>query len=76
VLTRPENYRSTFFAIAGWPVHLISYKLGDSWLCKVDNVSPGAQIARSSAKTQAEAERLALEKAERRLSATRRTSGE
>ena len=57
--------------VAGWPVHLTCYKVGESWLCKVDSVSPGAEIARSVSCTQADAELLALSKAESRLAALR-----
>jgi hypothetical protein len=68
----PDDYTERELELANWPVRLISYKLGESWFCKVDNVSPGAQIARSISSTRADAESLALRKAERRLAATRR----
>ena len=68
----PKDYMERELELAAWPVRLISYKLGESWFCKVDNVSPGTQIARSISSTRAEAEDLALRKAERRLAATRR----
>ena len=69
---KPEEYSERNFELAGWPVHLVSYRLGDKHLCKIDNVSPGAQIARAEASSRGEAERVAIEKAERRLAATRR----
>ena len=68
----PEGYSERRLEVSGWPVRVISYKLGESWHCKVDNVSPGAQIARAISSTQNDAEKLALDKAERRLAATRR----
>ena len=59
---------------------MVSYRLGEKYYAKVDNVSPGALVARAEAATKEEAERVALEKAERRLAATRKhdvaTSGE
>ena len=70
----PEHYREEKFELAGWPVHLVSYKLGDAWICKIDNVSPGAQVARSRGATQEEAENDCRAKAERRLAATRRVA--
>jgi len=69
---KPEDYRETSFELAGWPVHLVSYKLGDTYRCKIDNVSPGAQVARGEGATRDEAEQTTIEKAERRLAATRR----
>ena len=68
----PECYREENFELAGWPVHLVSYKLGEEWICKIDNVSPGAQVARAKGATKEEAESACREKAERRLAATRR----
>lgn len=68
----PEHYSERELELAGWPVRLISYRLGESWHCKIDNVSPGAQIARSTSSSQGDAEKTALSKAERRLASTRR----
>jgi len=68
----PEDYNELEFELAGWPIHLISYRLGESWVCKVDNVSPGALIARSTGRTREAAEQEATSKAEKRLAATRR----
>lgn len=67
--SRGRGHTRRSLEVAGHSVHLISYKVGESWLCKVDNVSPGAEIANSVSCTQADAELLALSKAERRLSA-------
>ena len=47
--------------IEGREVGITTYRLGDRCFCKVDNVSPGALIARAVAATKAEAERSALE---------------
>jgi hypothetical protein len=68
----PEDYRERCLELAGWPVRAVSYRLGESWFCKVDNVSPGAQISRSISSTRAEAEDIAIHRAEKRLAATRR----
>ena len=55
-----------------WQVNLTSYKLGDVYHCKADNVSPGAWLARTSGSTREEAEQKALERAQELLSRTRR----
>ena len=67
-----EGYRERTLEVAGWPVNLISYKLGDAYHAKADNVSPGANLARTSAASREEAERLALAHAGELLSRTRR----
>ncbi len=69
---RPEAYSERKFELAGWPVRVVSYRLGEKHYCKIDNVSPGARIAGAEANTRQEAERIALQKAETRLAATRR----
>jgi hypothetical protein len=73
---KPESYREESFELAGWPVHLVSYKLGETWICKIDNVSPGALVARAKGATQQDAEGECRAKAERRLAATRRVPAE
>jgi hypothetical protein len=68
---RTEDYQRRRDELAGWPVGIISYKLGDRYICEVDNVSPGARLARADGATLEEAEQRALAAAERRLARTR-----
>ena len=68
---RPEGYQRRQIELTGWPVGVVSYRLGDRYICEVDNVSPGARVARGEGATREEAERTALETAERRLARTR-----
>jgi hypothetical protein len=67
-----ENHSERRIEIAGWEVNLRSYQIGDTYYCKADNVSPGANIARSSGATREEAEQKAIAKATERLAATKR----
>ena len=69
-----EDYKERKIEIEGWPVNVTSYKLGDLYYCKIDNVSPGAWLTRTQAATREEAETAALEKAKHLLSKTRRHS--
>ncbi len=69
---KAEQYRERTLEVAGWPVRLTSYKLGDMFHCTADNVSPGANVARATGATQEEAEQKALAKAEERLAKTRK----
>lgn len=57
--------------LEGWPVRIVSYQAGDRFHCQIDNVEPGANIARAIADTREEAERKAIEDATRRLARTR-----
>jgi len=66
------EYQERADKVGVWDVNVRSYRLRDKYLCEVDNVSPGATIARAEGETREEAERLALDKASRRLDRTRR----
>lgn len=49
-----------------------TYKLGDVFVCRVDNVDPGANVCRASGPSLDEARASALAVALRRLGRTRR----
>ncbi len=67
-----EEHQDRRLEIAGWPVHLTSYRIGETFHCTADNVSPGANLARTSGATREEAENKAIERAGERLKQTRR----
>lgn len=66
-IMRPEEYQERIQSVPPFQVHIVSYRLGDEFHCTVDNVDPGAVIARSTGPTRAHAESSALERAKRRL---------
>jgi hypothetical protein len=68
---RAEDYQRRRQELAGFPVGIVSYRLGDRFICEIDNVSPGARVACAEGATREEAERAAIETAERRLGRTR-----
>jgi hypothetical protein len=51
----------------GHQVGIVSFRSGDKFVCRVDNVDPGTIIARGEGRTRAEAERSALSLLEQRL---------
>ena len=67
-----EDYSERQVDVEPWQVRLTTYKLGDVYHCKADNVSPGAALARTSGATREEAEQKALDRARQLLSRTRR----
>ena len=69
---KPEQYSERKLEIKGWPVNVTSYKLGDQFYCKVDNVSPGAWLARTHAPTREDAEKQAVDRATKLLGRTQR----
>jgi hypothetical protein len=46
-----EEFGERSLQLSGWDVHLTTYRLGDVYHCKADNVSPGAALARTSPPT-------------------------
>jgi hypothetical protein len=69
---KAEEYRELKMEIEGWPVHMTSYRIGETFHCTLDNVSPGATLARTTGKTREEAEKKAIERATERLGRTKR----
>jgi hypothetical protein len=68
---KAEEYQERKVEVLGWPVNLSSYRLGETFHCKADNVSPGAALARTTGATREEAESKALKRAEELLGRTR-----
>lgn len=69
---KPEDYSRRQQELAGWPVWIETYKLGEVYHCTIANVDPGARIARADGSTKDEAESRAVEKAARYLAQTRK----
>jgi hypothetical protein len=67
-----EEFQERRLELAGWPVNLSSYRLGEVWHSKADNVSPGAGLCRTTGATRQEAEDKAVQRAEELLSRTKR----
>jgi hypothetical protein len=53
-------------------MNITSYKLGQEWHAKADNVSPGAALARTTGASREEAETKAIERAGALLARTQR----
>ena len=69
---KAEEYQERKVSVAGWEVNLASYRFGQEWRSKADNVSPGAGLARTTGATREEAEEKALQRAEELLRRTHR----
>ena len=69
---KSEQYQEVKETIAGWPVKITSYKLGDKFYVTVDNVSPGAWICKTQGSTLEAAEKEARTKAAEMLGRTRK----
>jgi len=69
---KPEHFSERQVDVDGWQVNLTTYKLGEKWHSKADNVSPGAALARVVAESREAAEERALARAKELLSRTKR----
>jgi hypothetical protein len=67
-----EDYSERSETLDGWPIHIVSYRIGDKFYCSIDNVDPGARFARAEGASRDEVERDAIEKARKHLGQTRR----
>ena len=68
---RAEDLSKRREKVREFEINIVSYQMGDTYHCAVDNVSPGAVVARGAASTREEAERVAVEKARQRVGKTK-----
>jgi hypothetical protein len=69
---RAEGYAKRRQPLGDWTIEIETYQLGEVFYCSINNVDPGARLARAEGATREEAESKALEKAERYIKQTRR----
>jgi hypothetical protein len=69
---KAEDYSERNETIDTWPIHIVTYRIGDKYYCTIDNVDPGARFARAEGATREAAEHAALDKAKKYLAQTRR----
>jgi hypothetical protein len=68
---RPVEQRERIETIGSWKIRIQTYRVGEKWVCVVDNVDPGAVIYRTQGTSREVIEQKAIKKAEERLSETR-----
>ena len=73
-MMKAEDYSERNETIDTWPIHIVTYRIGDTYYCTIDNVDPGARFARAEGATRDGVESVALEKARKYLRQTRRFS--
>ena len=69
---KAEEFTRRQVELLGWPIVVETYRLGEIYYCTVSSEDPGARFARAQGPSREEAERIALQKAERWLGQTRR----
>jgi hypothetical protein len=69
----PEDYSERKTHLAGWPVTIVSYRLGALYHTTIDNADPGAWVVKAEGPTKQDAERRALKEAEALLEKVKRS---
>lgn len=67
----PRDYQERIEPAGDGKLRVISYKLGNVYICAVDNVDPGATLARAEGNTREEVEAKAVGKARAMVLKTR-----
>ncbi len=63
-MPKPEEYSERKTQLAGWPITIITYRLGATYRTTIDNTDPGAWVVKAEGTTKADAESKALKEAE------------
>ena len=63
-MPKPEDYSEKKTQLAGWPVTIITYRLGTVYRTTIDNTDPGAWVVKAEGSTKEESESKALKDAE------------
>lgn len=62
-MPKPEEYSARKTQLAGWPVTITTYRLGQTYHTTIDNTDPGAWVVKAQGATKQEAEATAMKEA-------------
>ena len=57
---RAEGYERRRQELAGWPVVIVSYRLGARYICEIESAGAGARLARTEGASREAVEREAM----------------
>ena len=63
-MPKPEEYSERKTELAGWPVNIVTFRLGSVYHTTIDNTDPGAWVVKAQGTTKQEAEAKAVKDAE------------
>ena len=63
-MPKVEEYTQRKTQLAGWPITVVTYRLGAVYRTTIDNTDPGAWVVKAQGATKDEAEAKALQEAE------------
>lgn len=71
-MAKPEDYSERKAQVAGWPINIVTYRLGTTYYTTVENTDPGAWVVKAEGTSKQEAETKALKDAEALLAKIRK----
>ncbi len=72
-MPKPEEYSERKTQLAGWPITIVTYRLGSIFHTTIDNTDPGAWVVKADGATKQEAETKALTDAEALLAKVKKS---
>ncbi len=72
-MPKPEEYSERKAELAGWPVNIVTYRLGSTYHTTIENNDPGAWVVKADGPTKSEAEAKALKDAEALLAKVKKS---
>ena len=63
-MPKPEEYSERKTQLAGWPVNIVTFRLGAVYHTTIDNTDPGAWVVKAQGVSKQESESKALKEAE------------
>ena len=63
-MPKPEEYTERKTQLAGWPVNIVTFRLGAVYHTTIDNTDPGAWVVKAQGSTQQASESKAMKEAE------------
>ena len=63
-MPKVEEYSERKSQLAGWPVNIVTYRLGTTYHTTIDNTDPGAWVVKAEGATKEEAEAKATKEAQ------------
>ena len=72
-MPKPEEYSERKSDLAGWPITIVTYRLGQIYHTTIDNTDPGAWVVKAQGETKQEAEAKAMKEAQALLEKVKRS---
>jgi hypothetical protein len=63
-MPKAEEYSERKTELSGWPINIVTYRLGPTYHTTIDNTDPGAWVVKADGTTKEEAESKALKEAQ------------